>query len=279
LADSQTRKAPLNILLADDVEINRALVQAILEPHGHHIVCAQNGQIAFETYKSHHVDIVLMDIQMPEMDGLQASRSIRAYEQSSGRTNPVPIVAMTAFAGSEDRQICLDAGMNDYLTKPVKSDQLLQILNKYRKHPIESVEPAAEHTTTQTTPQAAQVEQEESVAVFAQKELLERLGGRSEMIPRFVGLFYKGVLPEMEGLVATLAAEDADGVRRHAHAIKGAAGNIAALRIHQTAAMIEKEAKEGDLTMAPQRLAVLQQEYLTFVEAFDTLGFTIEVLP
>ena len=87
------------------------------------------------------------------------------------------------------------------------------------------------------------------------------------MIPRFVDLFCKGVLPQIEGLVSALAASDADGVRRHAHAIKGSAGNIAALRMHDTAAMMEKAAKEGDLTEAPHRLAMMQEEYRAFVEA------------
>ena len=84
------------------------------------------------------------------------------------------------------------------------------------------------------------------------------------MIPRFVGLFCKGVAPELEGLVSSLAAADADGVRRHAHAIKGSSGNIAAQRMHQTAALMEKAAKEGDLTEAPEWLARLQQEYREF---------------
>jgi len=265
LASSQLRQAPLAILVADDVEINRALVQAVLEPHGHQITFAEDGRSALEHYESKRFDIVLMDVQMPEMDGLQATRSIREYERATGRSAAVPIVAMTAFAGNEDRQLCLDAGMDDYLTKPIKPAQLLQLLNKFCHRSIGSVEATGDT-------QAAPDERDVSVAVFAQDELLERLGGRSEMIPRFVGLFCKGVLPQLEGLVTALAAEDADGVRRHAHAIKGSAGNIAALRMHQTAAMMEKAAKEGDLTEAAQQLASLQLEYREFVEAVAPLS-------
>ncbi|NTV51190.1 MAG: Hpt domain-containing protein, partial [Geobacteraceae bacterium] len=110
-----------------------------------------------------------------------------------------------------------------------------------------------------------------SLPVFAENELLERLGGRSEMIPRFVGLFCKSALPQLEGLALAVAAEDADGVRRHAHAIKGSAGNIAALRMHHTAEMMEIAAKEGDLAEAPQRLAELQLEYREFEEAIGSL--------
>ncbi|NTW81545.1 MAG: response regulator, partial [Geobacteraceae bacterium] len=262
LASSQPLQAPLEILVADDVEINRALVQAILEPQGHRITFAENGRQALEACESKSFDIVLMDIQMPEMDGLQAARAIREYERAICCNKTVPIVAMTAFAGNEDRQICLDAGMDDYLTKPIKPTQLLQLLNKISDHPLKSVEVPEADASPATLP---------SLPVFAENELLERLGGRSEMIPRFVGLFCKGVLPQLEGLALAVAAEDADEVRRHAHAIKGSAGNIAALRMHHTAEMMEIAAKEGDLAEAPQRLAELQLEYREFEEAIGSL--------
>lgn len=272
----QHQQTPLTILLADDVEINRALAQAILEPQGHRLTFAVDGLKALEAFKSNQFDIVLMDIQMPEMDGLQATRAIREYERSMGRTAPVPVIAMTAFAGSEDRQICIDAGMNDYLTKPIKPAQLLLILSKFcnNRTVAQQIEPGPDEV--KTTPQATPQEQDDAVAVFAQHELLERLGGRAEMIPRFVALFCKGVLPQLEGLISALAEEDADGVRRHAHAIKGSAGNIAAQRMQQTAAMMEKAAKEGDLSQAPQSLAALQLEYKAFIDAVGTLGFFVE---
>ncbi len=275
-ASCSLRHAPLEILLADDVEINRALVQAILEPHGHLITCAENGRLALEVYKSKCFDIVLLDIQMPEIDGLQVSMAIREYERTIGRSRPVPIVAMTAFAGDEDRQVCLDAGMDDYLAKPIKPIQLLQTLNKLCLRSIESVEKAPVDTITVFAPKTSSDEPDKAVEIFAQNELLERLGGRPEMITRFVGLFCKGVVSQLDGLVLALAAEDADGVRRHAHAIKGSAGNISALRMHQTAAMMEKAAKEGDLSEAPQRLVLLQHEYREFTEAAGALGVADE---
>ncbi|MDD5286645.1 MAG: ATP-binding protein [Desulfuromonadaceae bacterium] len=276
LATKQLRWAPLDILLADDVEINRVLMQAILGPHGHQITFAENGREALQAYKTKQFNVVLMDVQMPEMDGLQATRAIREYERATARSIPVPIIAMTAFAGNEDRQVCLNAGMDDYLTKPVKPAQLLQLLNKFCDRPIESVEAASGNTPTGSVPKALSDERAESVEVFAQSELLERLGGRAEMIPRFVGLFCKGVMPQLNGLVTALAAKDADGVRRHAHAIKGSAGNISALRMHNAALIIEKAAKEGDLTEASKQFANLQLEYSAFIEAVGASGFVVE---
>ncbi|MDD2274040.1 MAG: ATP-binding protein [Desulfuromonadaceae bacterium] len=275
-APGRLRQTPLDILLADDVEINRALVQAVLEPYGHRLTLAEDGRKAFDAYKSKRFDIVLMDVQMPEMDGLEAARAIREYEHAMDRSVAVPIVAMTAFAGHENRQVCLDAGMTDYLPKPIKPEQLLQLLDALCGCQAPAAE--AESIVQSLPPEASEAPSppDEELVVFAQNVLLERLGGRLEMVPRFVTLFCKGVLPQLEGLGTALETEDADGVRRHAHAIKGSAGNIAALRMQRTAAMMEKAAKEGDLTDVPQRLAVLQQEYNEFIAVATTLGFMAE---
>ncbi len=275
---SRQRQTPLEILLADDVEINRVLVQAVLEPFEHRITCADNGRRALEIFKSKRFDLVLMDVQMPEMDGLQATRLIREYEYASGNITLVPIIAMTAFAGNEDRQVCLDAGMNEYLTKPIRAAQLAQTLGKLCNCLMEPGVIENEDPPAAALSKSASDESDETVEIFARNELLERLGGRPEMIPRFVGLFQKGVLPQMDGLVTALAEGDADAVRRCAHAIKGASGNIAALRIQQTAATLEQAAREGDLTDGPRLLGRLQFEYGAFTEALAALGIVVETL-
>ncbi|MFA7405371.1 MAG: ATP-binding protein [Pelobacteraceae bacterium] len=271
---SRLRHAPLNILLADDVDINRALVQATLEPHGHQITCAEDGREALEAYKAKRFDIVLMDVQMPEMDGLQATRAIRAYERAMDSYTAVPIIAMTAFAGNEDRQVCINAGMDDYLTKPLKPAQLLRVLNKFCGRPAEPVVQTNEDASAAPSPKAPPDDRAGSAAVFAQNDLLERLGGRTEMISRFIGLFCKSFLSEMDGLAAALEAMDADKIRRHAHAIKGSAANIGAMRLHELAGLIETAAKEGDLTKALQRLELLQQEYQAFMEVVGASGLS-----
>ena len=261
------RRSPLAILVADDVEINRAIVQAILEPHGYQVTCVENGLKALEAFESKRFEIVLLDVQMPEMDGLQAARALRDYERSMGWSTPVPIVAMTACAGNEDCQVCLDAGMDDFLSKPIKPARLLHLVNDFCLGPIKSGGSTPEGTPAVSVPESPAEKCGNAAPVFDRNELLERLGGRPEMISRFVELFCKGVLLQFEGIASALAAGDADGVRRHAHAIKGSAGNIAALRMHETAAMMEKAAKEGDLTEAPQRLVMLQEEYRAFIDA------------
>ncbi len=120
------RMRPLSILLAEDNRVNRVLARRILESAGHQVVCAENGNEAVQACQSRHFDIVFMDIQMPEMDGLAATAAIRAWE--AGRGEHVPIIAMTANAMKGDEGICLAAGMDAYLSKPIQRQTLFEAI-------------------------------------------------------------------------------------------------------------------------------------------------------
>jgi len=247
----------LRILLADDVEVNRELVKAILERDEHTIIEAANGREAVTAFISGSFDLVLMDVQMPEMDGLQAAAAIRRYEQEQqcGRT---PIIAMTAYAGAGDREKCLAAGMDDYLTKPVKPAQVLEMLQRHTGASI-----------TVTDQAAVVIQPIEAPALFAREELLERLGGAEALLPRFLGLFFKGVYPHLEGLEAAISSGEADKVRLAAHAIKGSSANIGAMQLRETAAEIEAAAKAGDISAAPERYQTLRQQLEAFKAATE----------
>lgn len=123
-----SRQSHLNILLAEDNLVNQKLAVGILEKSGHRITIAENGKEAIEMYQSTTYDVILMDVQMPICDGLEATRQIRELEQSTN--SHIPIIAMTAHAMPGDRQRCLDAGMDEYLTKPIRRQQLEEQLNK-----------------------------------------------------------------------------------------------------------------------------------------------------
>ncbi len=194
---------------------------------------------------------------MPEMDGLQAAAAIRRYEQEQqcGRT---PIIAMTAYAGAGDREKCLAAGMDDYLTKPVKPAQVLEMLQRHTGASI-----------TVTDQAAVVIQPIEAPALFAREELLERLGGAEALLPRFLGLFFKGVYPHLEGLEAAISSGEADKVRLAAHAIKGSSANIGAMQLRETAAEIEAAAKAGDISAAPERYQTLRQQLEAFKAATE----------
>ncbi len=246
----------LSVLLADDVEVNRELAKAVLERHNHQITEATNGQEALDAYAAGRFDIVLMDVQMPEVDGLQAATGIRKLEQERG-AGRTPIVAMTAYAGKDDRDRCLAAGMDDYLSKPVKPNQMLEMLHRYCGSVAVVEAPAVD------TPSSVPVE-DDGIPVYAKADLLERLGGAETLIPRFIGLFFKGVGPNMAALEEAIAAGDPDKVRTTSHAIKGSSANIGAMQMRETAAAIEMAAKSGDISGAPSGLEMLKRQLEAF---------------
>jgi len=128
-AQPQNNQRPLRILVAEDNQVNQRLALAVLRRMGHHVTLATTGAEAVETWKREAFDLVLMDIQMPEMDGLEATRNIRALEQPGGARTP--IIAMTAHAMGGDRERCLDAGMDDHVTKPINRADLAAAIYRH----------------------------------------------------------------------------------------------------------------------------------------------------
>jgi len=128
--DKNTSNKKLNILLAEDNMINQKVAVTILKKMGHQVQIADNGLIAFDKFQKNNYDIILMDMQMPEMDGLESTRLIRAFEKEK-KLQQTPIISMTANAMKADMEKCLNAGMNDFISKPFKQEQLLKIIQKY----------------------------------------------------------------------------------------------------------------------------------------------------
>jgi two-component system, sensor histidine kinase and response regulator len=125
----------LQILLVEDGLANRKLAQGLLERRGHAVTVAEDGQQALDCLEHRSFDLILMDVQMPVMDGLAATRAIRARERLSG--GHVPIIALTAHALKDDRQRCLDAGMDGYLTKPIRAQTLYETIESVMASPEE----------------------------------------------------------------------------------------------------------------------------------------------
>ena len=124
----------LRVLLVEDNVVNQMVAEALLVRRGFDVVLAGNGREGVEAFRRHRFDLVLMDIQMPEMDGFEALAAIRALEQATGRRTPV--VALTAHALKEDRDRCLAAGMDDYLSKPIESARLFEIIRSVLQGPL-----------------------------------------------------------------------------------------------------------------------------------------------
>ena len=253
------------ILVVDDVEINRELLRATLEKQGHRICMAENGQEAVDRFSHERFDIVFMDMQMPILDGYGAVREIRNLEQARDLVR-TPIVAMTAYAMQGDREKCLAADMDAYLSKPARAADIVatisQLVPERQSYSQESqaIESSPGHPTGEMPP----VPPEKTLPVFDKAELLERLGGREDMLGRFIEMFTRNVAGYMEALVSAAERGDGEQVRIQAHTIKGAAGNISARLIWETAAVIEAHAREGRLDAAIGMIAQLQDDLQAF---------------
>lgn len=117
-------KQKINILLVEDNELNQKFAIAVIRRLGYSYELAENGLIGLNKFLEGNFDLILMDIQMPEMNGIEATIAIREHEKNTGVQNPIPIIAVTAFAMEHDKRNCMEAGMNDFLTKPYKPIEL-----------------------------------------------------------------------------------------------------------------------------------------------------------
>ncbi|BEH09472.1 hybrid sensor histidine kinase/response regulator [Geobacter sulfurreducens subsp. ethanolicus] len=246
----------LSILVADDVEVNRMLVNAILGRMGHRVAQAANGEEVLKALEDSRFDLVLMDVQMPVMDGFETARRIREQERGSGRRTP--ILALTAYAGQQDREQCLSADMDGYVAKPFTAEELVRAV-----HSCCGVDGSLDSTGDgrETAPEVA----DELPPVFDRQGLVARLRGKDELVPKFVRMFQDGTEKNLARLWHAVEKRDTAGVRLGAHAIVGAAGNIGAQRVLALARRIEDAAVNGRLDEAVALLQPLAAEYDAFV--------------
>jgi len=253
-----------SILLVDDVEINRELARIILEKRGHRVVLAANGLEAVDAARKERFDLVFMDIQMPLMDGFEATNEIRSFELSQG-LQPVPVIAMTAYALQGDRDRCLAAGMDGYIAKPIKEDDLCRVIERmaFGRSGQELLQVVTEQPQT-----VLPAEQEPDLyPVFDRQALLTRLGGNEALIQKFVSMFFESADEHMTQLRQAARAGDAEQLRAKAHALKGSAGNVGACALSMAAAELETAARELQQTEQPELLSRLEEQFVLFEQA------------
>jgi CheY-like chemotaxis protein len=231
------------VLVADDNRINRHLVVSILEKHGHSVVLAVNGREAVAAARMGGLDAALLDVQMPEMDGLQATAAIRAAEVGTGRH--LPIVALTAHALKGDREACLAAGMDHYLAKPIHAAGLLSALDGLVGEPA-----------------------------FDPREALARVEGDASLLAELVEILRAESPRLLADLRRRLEAADARGVQDAAHALKGSVGNFGGHAAAAAAAVLERMGREAALDGGFARLAELEQEVDRLLSSLDRMGAT-----
>jgi PAS domain S-box-containing protein len=241
-ADADQLPAGTRVLVVEDNEINQEVARELLESFGAEVTVAADGKLGVDAAASEDFDAILMDLQMPRMDGFEATTVIRALDSARAK---VPIIAMTANAMIEDRQRCLAAGMNDHVGKPVDQQHLLATLRKWIKPGTTSVA-GSDRAAARSAPQAAADIDPAAVSdrfdLFAAQR---RLGDSRPLLLKLLRRFVEE--PDaVEKLRAQLQQSDRAGAIITVHSLKGVAGTLGAVALEQATTRLEKQLKAGD---------------------------------
>ena len=249
----QRRKIATKILLAEDNAVNRKLAKTLLEKHGYTVVIATNGREAIDILGRDKVDLVLMDVQMPEMDGLEATRTLRETEHQTGKH--LHIIALTAHAMKGDRERCLEAGADDYLTKPIRTTELLAAIDRAQENAMKQADESTDKQVGET-----RAEQSADADVLDVASALDRVEGDRELLGELVALFSEETAQSAREIRAAFNAGDSKLLERLAHTVKGAASNIGAVAVSGAARALEEHARATGVQDAHGKIVALEAE-------------------
>lgn len=245
-----SRERPsLKVLLAEDNLTNQKLAVAILEKQGHKVTVVGDGRQAIDTFTQEHFDVVLMDMQMPEVDGLEATAAIRSHEKSSGRHTPV--IALTANAMIGDRERCLNAGMDDYLSKPLRADNLFTTIDRLVAAALQTS--ACSRSPVDPAPLSHEI--------FDYARSVQQVGDDPDLLCQLVTVFLEQLPLLLPPLEAAVARQDAKAIRQAAHALCSSVSVIAAPRAKDIARRLELMGLNAELTRASETHAELLSEF------------------
>ena len=274
----------LHVLVAEDNAVNQRVIVRLLEKMGHIPIVAYNGQEAVDAYESRPFDVALMDVQMPVMDGLTATKMIRESEARNPGRRRLPIMALTAYAMRGDRERCLAAGMDEYLTKPVKPSELSAALTRLLDTSAPQQAPApgrkkaapkrseAAPVRSEATPVRSEAVSVRSEAVpmvagdaapeagFDFSAVLTYVGGDRELLDELLGIFVEDAPIRMEAIRRAIAGREAAELTREAHTIKGALKVIGATTAAGLAQGLEALARDGNMSEADKLAVALERE-------------------
>ncbi|MGE0086639.1 MAG: response regulator [Desulfococcaceae bacterium] len=241
---------PLRILVAEDTPFNQKFIIRLLGRRGHQVLIAENGIKAIEALKAEKFDLVLMDVQMPEMDGFEATAAIRDLEKKNGQH--IPIIAMTAHSMKGDREQCIQSGMDDYVSKPVSSEALFKA--------IRTLIPG----TAGETGSSKNVTAAPSLPLFDKAGLLRTFDNDMTFLRECTDMFLEEYPKMLDQLRKQVEEKDCPGIRRTAHAVKGMMGNFQAVSIARTAYALEETGRNNDAGEAARIFETLEAEVTDF---------------
>jgi len=256
----EAKHRQLVLLLAEDNPVNQKVALNLLGKAGHVVEVANNGHEALELVQQKRYDAVLMDCQMPDMDGYDATRAIRSLDHPASR---IPIIAMTANVMRKDRKKCLDSGMDDYLAKPVKPAELFAALerNCSSKGGSASVGDSAEQLVVRPEGGLQAVSAPPDASTPMDIEASIKRAGDREFWEELLIVYFEENNARLSILEEAIATGDTQAVQLEAHTVKGASAEMLAEEVRAAAYDLEKLGKSGDLTGAPEKLAELRQQY------------------
>jgi signal transduction histidine kinase/DNA-binding response OmpR family regulator len=237
------RRPQLRVLLVDDSATNRHLSTRLLEIRGHSVETAEDGLRAYEAWQNGRFDVILMDVQLPGMDGLEVAAAIRRDEQDGVRT---PIVALTAFASESDKRRCFDAGMDGYVSKPFRAEELYAAIENF-----DTPLPTSHDATSQRAGGSGPIDREAALAVT---------GGSVELLAEIATIFLEEYPGLMDTIEAGFASDDLGSVERASHRLKGSLGMLAARPAQEAAGILEQSARAEEAAPARDAWIVLSAE-------------------
>ena len=253
LESDHTMRA-LHILLAEDNVFNQRVATGLLEKMGHRITVVDDGHKAVEASAEQDFDAVLMDVQMPQMDGLAATRAIRQREAETAVERPLPIIGLTAHAMQGDRERCIEAGMNEYVTKPIRPDELRRVLGS-----LIGVSEKLDHNGGALPLR------------INRAAVLERCGGDQDLLRELVAIFRQDCPAYMESVRAAVESKEGEALSRAAHTLKGPLGTLGFDDAQQFALQLEEVARRGEMDRVEQVFTELQREMCRIEPLLDVL--------
>jgi len=262
---AENKKQYIRILLAEDNKTNQLLTMNILRKSGYNVDLAENGKQAVDAVIKKPYDLVLMDIQMPEMDGFTATEKIRKLKSDR---KDIPIIALTAHAMSGYREKCLESGMNDYLPKPIKAVEMIEKIGQWCLNVTNPEKKSAQNQTTDTDQ-----DQENENPPFFYEEALERVMGDKALLREILQQF-KDYLPETIDKLKALISDDAfDDLQNEAHSLKGAARNLSAKAIAEAAFILETACSKNSVKEVSKGIQEIEKEICRFDESVSQIDW------
>ena len=251
LATKPADFVPRRVLLAEDGLVNQKVATILLERRGHVVTIANTGEEVLDALGRDRFDLVLMDVQMPIMDGFEATAAIRKQEQTAGKH--LPIIAMTAHAMKGDRERCLEAGMDGYLSKPFRPNELFNAVEQFEasKSSVSRSagrRPANPYAARATRRKKAEPAVDPNLPVFDKAEALHRVGGESDVLTDLVALFSQECPKQLDRIEHAHREGDLPGMARAAHALKSSVAIFAAPAAQAAALRLEMMGRGGDAT-------------------------------